>query len=177
MLGIIFGIGAVIAMNGITEGGKQKQLQQIRQIGLNNVQIRDPGFEGARLLRERRANPYGLNATDIRAIREYLPDLDALTAWKTIRADLQNGVHQVPDRAVFGIYGDFQRVTNFHVGSGRFLNPQDQDRYQRVCVLGSAIAGQLALVQPLGAWIVIGDEHFRGGRRHGRTQLQPERRP
>ncbi|MFT5128821.1 MAG: macrolide transport system ATP-binding/permease protein [Rhodothermales bacterium] len=162
MLGIIFGIGAVIAMNGITEGGKQKQLQQIRQIGLNNVQVHDPGFEGARLLRERRANPYGLNATDIRTIREYLPELDALTAWKTIRADLQNGVHQIPDRTIFGVYGDFQHVTNFHVGKGRFLNEQDEERYHRVCVLGDAVAEQLNLgPDPLNSWIVIGDEHFR----------------
>ena len=162
MLGIVFGIGAVIAMNGITEGGKQKQLQQIRQIGLNNVRIADPGFEGARLLRERRLNPYGLNATDIRAIREYLPELDALSAWKLIRADLQNGLRQLPDRSVFGVHGDFERVTNFHVGLGRFLNANDEARFQRVCVLGSAVAGQLGLEpEPLGKWIVIGDQHFR----------------
>ena len=38
MLGIVFGIAAVIVMTAITEGGKEQQLEAIRQIGANSIQ-------------------------------------------------------------------------------------------------------------------------------------------
>ena len=37
MLGIIFGVGAVIAMLSIGEGAKQEALQQISQMGIHNI--------------------------------------------------------------------------------------------------------------------------------------------
>ena len=37
MLGIIFGVAAVIAMLSIGEGAKQESLDQIRQMGINNI--------------------------------------------------------------------------------------------------------------------------------------------
>ena len=41
-------------MTAITEGGKRQQLEHLRQIGMNNVQVRDLDLEAARLLRQRR---------------------------------------------------------------------------------------------------------------------------
>ena len=37
MLGIIFGVAAVIAMLSIGEGAKQESLEQIRQMGISNI--------------------------------------------------------------------------------------------------------------------------------------------
>ena len=41
MLGIIFGVGAVIAMLSIGEGAKQKALDEIALLGINNIIIQD----------------------------------------------------------------------------------------------------------------------------------------
>ncbi|MBA3686999.1 MAG: ABC transporter permease [Planctomycetes bacterium] len=178
MLGIVFGVAAVIAMTAITEGGKRRQLEQIRQIGLNNVQVRSVDLEGARLLRERRVNPAGLTTDDLAAVREHVPGIAAATAWKGIKAEIRRG-DKVYDRAnTLGVHGDFQQVVNFHVGSGRFLDQRDDQRRARVCVLGGAVAEGLGLgaADAIGATIVVGDEPFTvvgvmGGKQFGESDI------
>ena len=162
MLGIVFGIAAVIAMTAITEGGKQSQLQQIRQIGMNNIQVRALDLAGARLVRLRRANPDGLTTGDLDALRQYVPGIAASTAWKSVKAELRLGEHAVDDANVLGVTGDFQAVANFHVGDGRFLDDRDEARAARVCVLGRAVAKGLGLEPETaaGAMVLFGDEPF-----------------
>ena len=48
VLGVILGAGSVIAMLAIGEGSKRHALEQIRQLGANNVIIRSvkPGQDG-----------------------------------------------------------------------------------------------------------------------------------
>ncbi len=161
MLGIVFGIASVIAMTAITEGGKRSQLEQLRQIGMNSIQVRTLDLAGPRLMRARRANPRGLTADDLGDIVQYLPGVTASTAWKSVRAELRAGEHAVEDASTLGVLGDFQEVANFHVGEGRFLTPRDGELRARACVLGAAIADALGLGgQPCGKIILVGDEPF-----------------
>ena len=161
MLGIVFGVAAVIAMTAITEGGKRQQLEQIRQIGMNNIQVRSLDLEGTRLLRVRRVNPSGLTSDDLAEIRQHIDGIGAATAWKAIKAEIRRG-DRIFDRATtLGVTGDFQSVVNFRVGAGRFLDARDEERFARVCVIGRAVAAGLGLGDDaLGTPIVIGDEPF-----------------
>jgi macrolide transport system ATP-binding/permease protein len=161
MLGIVFGIAAVIAMTAITEGGKRQQLEQIRQIGLNNIQVLDNRLEGERLRLARQRNPFGISDRDIDAIRRELPELERLTAWKGLKADVSRGRIRLEYPQVLGVSGDFQDVVNFAVGRGRFLRDRDSREYRRVCVLGAEVAEGLAIAEnPLGAELIIGDQPF-----------------
>ncbi len=164
MLGIVFGIAAVIAMTAITEGGKEEQLKQIRQIGRNNIQVRSLDLEGTRLARVRRLNPDGVSADDLARIREVFAQeqgIVAATGWKGIKAELKLGTQAIDFANVLGVFGDFEQVTDFHVGQGRFLAPDDEAQRRRVVVLGSAIAEALKLGdQPLGQVVIVGDEPF-----------------
>ena len=161
MLGIVFGIASVIAMTAITEGGKQQQLEQIRQIGLNNIQVVDNQLEGERLRLARQRNPFGISDRDIEAIRRELPAIEGLTAWKGLNADVMRGRIRLEYAQVLGVHGDFQAVVNFAVGQGRFLRERDSREYRRVCVLGAEIAEALEIASdPLGAQIIVGDQPF-----------------
>ena len=163
MLGIVFGIAAVIAMTAITEGGKEEQLRQIKQIGANNIQIRSLDLEGTRLARVRRVNPDGVSPQDWQAVREAFGtgDLAAAAAWKGLKAELKAGENSVDSANILGLLGDFQEVVDFHIGRGRFLDPSDEEGRARVCVLGTAVASELfADADPLGKVVVIGDEPF-----------------
>ena len=164
MLGIVFGIAAVIAMTAITEGGKEEQLRQIRQIGASNIQIRSLDLEGTRLARVRRVNPDGVSAADFAAVREaFTPsgELTAGTAWKGLKAELKHGEKSVDWANVLGVVGTFETVVDFHVGTGRFLVEADEAERRRVCVLGSAVAeGLFGDADPLGQVVVVGDEPF-----------------
>ncbi|MEM7391199.1 MAG: ABC transporter permease, partial [Verrucomicrobiota bacterium] len=149
------------AMTAITEGGKRQQLEQIRQIGLNNIQIVDPQLDGQRLREARQRNPFGISERDIDAIRRELNGIDGLTAWKRIKADVSRERTRLDSAQVLGVTGDFQEVVNFKVGQGRFLAPRDTETYRRVCVLGSEVAEELGIADdPLGEDLVIGDQPF-----------------
>ncbi|MAE66209.1 MAG: hypothetical protein CMJ18_18215 [Phycisphaeraceae bacterium] len=161
MLGIIFGIAAVIAMTAITEGGKRQQLDQLRQIGMNNIQVRDLDLEAARLLRQRRLNPRGVTVDDLEHLRRHVEGVEAVTAWKGILAELRHGSHLVEDARTLGVTGSFESVVNYYVAQGRFLEPSDEQEQRRVCVLGPAIADALGLgPEPLGRVVIIGDQPF-----------------
>lgn len=161
MLGMVFGIASVIAMTAITEGGKRQQLEQISQIGLNNIQVIDPQLDGQRLKQARQQNPFGISDRDIRAIRRELDGIAGLTAWKHLKADVSKDRVRLEDAHVLGVRGDFEDVVNFRVAQGRFLHERDAREYRRVCVLGAAIAVELGLADaPLGQTLVIGDQPF-----------------
>jgi len=160
-LGIVFGVAAVIAMTAITEGGKQQQLDLIRQIGQSNITIRSLDLDGVRLLRQRRINPAGLTRDDLAAIRSNVADIDHAAAWKVIRAEVRNGAEVNDEVRVLGVSGDFREVVDHRLAQGRFIRAYDEDRYARVCVLGAAVAGRLGLpADPLGETIIVGDEPF-----------------
>ncbi len=161
MLGIVFGIASVIGMTAITEGGKRQQLEQIRQIGLNNIQIIDTQLDGERLRQARQRNPFGISDRDIEAVRRELPGIERLAAWKRIKAVVTRDRTRADAARVLGVTGDFQEVVNFFVGRGRFLNQRDAEECRRVCVLGVAIAEALGISdEPLGQTLVIGDQIF-----------------
>jgi len=55
IVGIIFGVSAVIAMLSIGEGAKREALEQIKLMGMNNILIHDAGLEGEELAEAREA--------------------------------------------------------------------------------------------------------------------------
>jgi len=160
MLGIVFGIAAVIAMTAITEGGKQQQLEQIRRIGLNNIQVRALDLDGARLTRARRANPDGLSLDDLAAIREHVQGVVAISAWKNLKAELRLGDRLVDDALVLGVTGDLRAVADLQLGQGRFPDHHDEETFARVCTIGAHVARDLGVPggAALGAVVVLGDE-------------------
>ena len=161
MLGIIFGIASVIAMTAITEGGKRQQLEHLRQIGMNNIQLRDLDLQAAALLRQRRLNPGGGNADDLEQLLTHVEGIDVASAWKEVLAEIRHRNHVVQDANTLGIRGDFESVANYHVERGRFLQPGDEEEARRVCVLGPEIADELHLgEEPVGEVVLIGDQPF-----------------
>ncbi len=161
MLGIIFGIAAVIAMTAITEGGKRQQIEALRQIGMNTVRIRADELAGAQLMRARRLNPTGLSPEDLEAIATDVEGVEAATGWKRAPAEIRHGDRSIERAPVLGVIGAFQTVTDYHVAQGRFIDAGDQERFARVCVLGPAVADALELgPDPIGAVVVVGQEPF-----------------
>ncbi len=156
MLGIVFGIAAVIAMTAITEGGKQRQLEQIRQIGMNAIQVRALPLEGSRLLAQRRINPDGLTRVDLDALRRHVDGIEAAAAWKAVKAEVRLGDQVAEEATPQGVTGDLQAVLDFHVEKGRFLGEADETAGARVCVLGAEVARQLGA--EVGTAVTVGDQ-------------------
>ena len=95
-------------MTAITEGGKEQQLEAIRQIGANSIQIHAADLDGARLLRERRINPTGLDVSAFDQLQQHVPDIVSAAAWKKVRAELRKGSSLLSQQIFMGWWEIFK---------------------------------------------------------------------
>src|SRR5512140_2765670 len=70
MLGMIFGVAAVIGMVSIGEGARQETLQQIQQLGIDVLQIRRVALAGDSADEAQKKSPYGLTYGDAQVLGE-----------------------------------------------------------------------------------------------------------
>src|SRR5260370_22138653 len=82
MLGMIFGVGAVVSMLAITAGAQKEMMSYIDQLGVNYVIIEAKEAVDRNELQQRRTVPAGLTFRDFRAIAENVPVIEALTPRK-----------------------------------------------------------------------------------------------
>ena len=57
-------------MGGIGAGAREEALDQIRQLGINNIRVRDADLEGEKLLEARRKGSWGLSMADLEVLEE-----------------------------------------------------------------------------------------------------------
>ncbi len=151
LLGMIFGVGAVIAMLSIGKGAEREALQLIDTMGLRNIIIKAKVFEESKL-KEIRENSPGLTLQDLNAARETLPFLSTYSANKQVKTYAVFSRAGESDAEVWGVTPTYLEMANLSVGAGRFLLPFDDLVYAHVCVIGSRIAqllfpGELPLGQ------------------------------
>src|SRR5688572_7993891 len=78
MLGMIFGVGAVIAMLSIGAGAERESLRIIDTMGLRNIIIRERDFKEEDLKKIRESS-LGLSPRDVDAICAVTPDVESWT--------------------------------------------------------------------------------------------------
>lgn len=155
LLGMIFGVGAVIAMLSIGKGAEREALQLIESMGLRNIIVKAKVFEESKL-KEIRENSPGLTMQDLNAARETLPFLNAYSAIKQVKVFAVFSRAGESDAEVWGVTPTHLEMANLKVGEGRFLLPFDDLVYAPVCVIGSRVAHILFPGEsPLGRQIKI----------------------
>jgi len=160
MLGIIIGVGAVIAMVAIGEGAKATIRSQIASLG-TNVLIVLPGTATQGGVR---TGSGGVNT---------LVDSDAKAMTQEIRAAaFASPVIRRPDQIVAGnlnwstltqgVAPEFQQIREWQVAKGRFLHEGDMESAAKVAVIGQTVVNQLfGNDDPLDAIIRIRNIPFR----------------
>ena len=158
MLGIIFGVAAVIAMLAIGEGARRKTLSQIEALGLNNIIVRSQtsnSFNNGRLAAGT------LRFDDMKAILQILPSVDAVAPLIESDREAMYGTHSTQIK-LSGTTPSFFRLLNLQLAGGGLFSENENAAYQRVCVLGEEAARDLFLAEnPLGKLIRIGNVWFR----------------
>ncbi len=138
MLGVIFGVAAVIASVAIGEGAREDALAQIALMGTNNIRVVPVKMEGVLLAESVRKNPQGLCLADMDTIEKNCPYIQKIAPIVQVNESLRvDGV--VQDATVIGTTPDYVSVMNCHPASGRFLHFQDSIDAARVCVVGAEI--------------------------------------
>jgi len=160
MLGIIFGVGAVIAMLSIGEGAKREALEKYKFLGVNNIIVRDKELSEEELEEVRAKFSRGLAVKDAEAIMEILPTVESIAPQAEL--DLEAKYEDKSVKAtVVGVTPEYQNILNYQPTQGEFLNEEHHERNMRVCVIGSEVAKKLFPVEvPLGKRIKVEDQWF-----------------
>lgn len=160
MLGIIFGVAAVIAMLSIGEGAKREALAKYKVLGVNNIIVRDKQLSETELENVRAKFSRGLSLKDAEAIQKIVPTV-ALVA---PQAEMQMEA-KFEDKStaatVVGVTRDYEEILNYIPSRGEFFSDDHHERQLRVCVLGSEVTHNLFPVEdPVGKQVKLGDVWF-----------------
>lgn len=156
MLGMIFGVGAVIAMLSIGAGAERESLRIIDTMGLRNVIVRDRELRDEDL-KKVRENSLGLSLRDLQGIAEVTPDVEASSARKRVKTFQIFSFHGKSDGSnVVGVTPSYFRLVKFRLLEGSFFSEPDDQNYEQFCVIGSRVKQKLfGYLSPIGQQIKI----------------------
>lgn len=140
MLGVIIGVAAVIVMISISAGTEATIAEQINGLGSNLLFINAAITRGGP---GQAASGAGLVYDDVAAIRENVTGIAGVSVEQQTSVDLKVGNTTLEDVTVVGTTPDYTTVRNVEIGSGRFVTEDDNERVQKVVILGSDVATEL----------------------------------
>ena len=160
MLGMIFGVAAVVSMVSIAEGARREAVEQIRLLGTNNIRVNQRELSNAAREEAEQKGSGGLVVDDAELIDASISNLRGVAPVRFVDAAVLRG-HQETAARVVATNEHYARVTDFFADDGRFLAPLDVEANKRVAVIGSEVAEALfGFRNPVGQRIRIGDQWF-----------------
>ena len=142
LLGLIFGIGAIVAMQAVGEGSRREALKLVQGLGLNNLIVEARSFDDD-TLRENRNRSVGLSVADARAALGAVPDANHFAAEKRIKTYSVFSAQGSGDAQISGVTPDYFELASLAMAQGRALADDDDARVASVVVLGSQAARDL----------------------------------
>jgi len=125
MLGMIFGVAAVLSMLSIGAGAQQQVMAFIEGLGVRNLIIEARETTERQAFQKLRMQSPGLTFQDVRAIRAAVPGIEALTPRKRFMpaqvVPKPNGEMPV----VFGVEPVYADIGSLHLSAGRFFTDSD----------------------------------------------------
>ena len=142
LLGMIFGVGAIVAMQGVGEGSRREALKLVESLGLHNLIVEAKSQDGD-ALKEARARSIGLTIADARAALDVVPSADRYAAEKRVRRWEAFSDTGRSDAEVSGISPDYFELASLRMAEGRAFDTRDDDSLAAVAVLGAQAAHAL----------------------------------
>src|SRR5262245_21414196 len=138
-LGIVIGIGAVIAMVSAGDGARTLLDERLESVGKNLILIRP----GSRTNQGMVADFSPLTVEDARAIRQQVSSLVVAVAETQVTQPpvATSTTHALT--AIVGCTPDLQLVRSWQVDAGRFINEDDMKKRAAVCVIGHTVLDKL----------------------------------
>jgi putative ABC transport system permease protein len=161
-LGVIIGVAAVIVMLAVSAGAEAQVADQINVLGANLIMVM-PSFQ--------RGGPGGgsevpsLTYGDLTTIQSNIAGINGVSAEQNTTQDVKGpsttleilSIVTLESISIVGTTPGFTAVREYAIAEGRFLTEEDNDRANKVAVLGADIAQELFGDQnPVGQSIKIG---------------------
>lgn len=162
-LGIIFGVGAVIAMMAIGNGAQQEIIDQIKLVGVNNIVITpiveqtEEQLNGEEEGQDKKRFSTGLNLNDAKAIKEFIPGIVQMSPEVILETHvIQSGIRR--SAKLVGVDQNYFAITNFSLEKGNFFSDSQMKIGAPVCIIGKSIEDKFfSRVDPLGKSIKCGN--------------------
>jgi putative ABC transport system permease protein len=157
MLGMMFGVGAVIAMLSIGAGAERQALAIIDRMGLRNVVVRSKELKRDDL-EEVRKKSIGVSLRDVEAIREAVTGVTRVLPRVQIRPFAVRSASGQSDATVYGISTEQPQVVSIALEEGRFFTALEEASHAQVCVLGASARRELfGVSRALGEVVKVND--------------------
>ncbi len=142
MLGMIFGVGAVIAMLSIGAGAEKKALEAIGKLGLRNVIVKakDVKPEDRQELRKK---SLGVSLRDAEAILEAVPNVEQVLPRVEVKPYQIMAPGAKTKGKVFGVSWRYREVADVRLSHGRFFDARDEHEHAQVAVIGEEVRRNL----------------------------------
>ncbi|MBZ0266117.1 ABC transporter permease [bacterium] len=141
MLGIIFGVAAVLAMQSIGAGAKKELLEAIRVLGINNIIIQWVELKDDKLIDAVSKNPRQLSVRDADAIKSVLEESKLVVPIRKREATVRLPHEESID--LVGTTADYFQLLTYYPVEGRFLKETDTNEKVLVGVISSALKRKL----------------------------------
>ncbi len=161
MLGMIFGVAAVVAMLSIGAGARQKVMALIEQMGVRNLIIQAKETTEWQAHQKIRKLSPGLTFEDYRVVLADIDNVAASTPRKSMTPTKTIPKAQQDIPTVYGVQPSYLHIAGLHLLDGRFFGQEDEDKGASVCVLG--ITARWSLFgdsNPIGKYVKVNDQWF-----------------
>lgn len=162
ILGIVIGIGSVIALMSMGESSKKAVQSQIQSIGSNLLTV-SPGFTSSGGVRGAMGGATTLTNEDAKAIKTSAK----ITSVENVSPEYSSRTQVIAGRnntntQVVGVEPIYATVRKITMGSGSFISSQNLTSMSKVAVIGPSTAEDLfgAGVNPVGQTIRISGKNF-----------------
>jgi len=142
LLGMIFGVGAIVAMLAVGEGSKREALALVARLGLNNVIVESKGLPEDQL-KEVRSRSLGLSAADAQAALMVVPGAQSVALGKQIKVASLSANGASATAQAFAVSLAHREHASLEIAAGRWFNAEDEARMAAVCVLGARLKQKL----------------------------------
>jgi putative ABC transport system permease protein len=162
MLGMVFGVGSVVAMLSVGEGASKEALEQIRKLGSNNIIISSmkPVEETSSGSATQNMSIYGLLYDDELRIAETFPTVERTVPVKLVRKEgrLRDTAMEL---RVVGTTSAWFDLVHREILAGRALLPRDETEFGNAVVLTEHGARKLlATGSTIGESLRIGGDYY-----------------
>jgi putative ABC transport system permease protein len=163
VLGIVFGVAAVISMLAVGEGSSRKAQRQFAELGATNIIYRSikPSEEAMSSGGGRRmVLNYGLKYDDFDRLLATVPNIKKALPIREIRKQIRY-LSRFLDGRVVGTTQDYADFNRLDIDKGRFLTASDNARYENFAVLAAETAKTLFPYEdPIGKSVKLGSDYY-----------------
>ncbi|MGD8341607.1 MAG: ABC transporter permease [Gammaproteobacteria bacterium] len=157
-LGIVIGVGSVIAMVSIVQGLSQLIGQQFEGLGSNSITLQ--AYTSVEDQMQGRFNR--LTPNDLDLLRYRVQGIESITPIVNSSGTVRYGAQTAVARGIGSTYS-YQNIGQYYASIGRFISVSDDETRRRVVAIGDQIREDLALpdnpvgeyIQFNGAWLKV----------------------